>query len=186
METYPAHLETNFITSSGAEVRFRPVKPEDETILQDFFYSLSERTIYLRFFSHLKFFPLTFLRQFTHIDYSTHMTVVGLVEEGGYESVVAVGYYAVNSDTRMGEVSLIVRDDWQNRGVGTFLFQYLIKIAKESGLKGFTAEVLKNNASMIKLLHDTGFTVSPGAGKSSSAAELRFDEATPKENQGRS
>lgn len=174
---YPANLETSLKLNSVETIRFRPVKPEDELALQDFFYSLSERTIYCRFFAHLKFFPLSFLQKFTHIDYRTQMTVVGTTNEEGDENIIAVGYYVVNGETNAGEPAMIVRDDWQNRGVGSLLFSYLIKTAKESGLAGFTAEVLKNNSQMIRLLENAGFTLSPGFGRSSVTAELKFTAA---------
>ncbi len=184
-ENYPAHLETIVELGSEVRMRLRPVRPEDETSMQDFFYSLSDRTIYSRFFLHLKFFPLSFLRKFTHIDYSTHMTIVGEAE-GVDQTLIAVGYYAVNSGTNMGEVALIVRDDWQNRGAGTLMLNYLIKVARAQGLDGFTAEVLKNNARMIKLLHHAGFSVSPGAGRSSMSAQLRFSKDKHKVDSGAS
>ncbi len=173
-ENYPAHLETTLKLHSGGNVRFRPVKPEDETAMQDFFYSLSERAVYHRFFAHLKFFPLSFLRRFTHIDYRTQMTVVCTADEEGHDGIIAVGHYVVNGETNLGEPAMIVRDDWQQRGVGTLLFSYLIKTAKGSGLAGFTAEVLKDNLQMIRLLEKAGFTLSPGFGRSSITAELRF------------
>jgi GNAT superfamily N-acetyltransferase len=165
------------VTGAGVKISFRPVKPEDETLMQDFFYSLSERSIYCRFFSHLKFFPLSFLRLFIFVDYRTTMTVIGRVREGEFENIVAVGHYIAEDGATMSEVAMIVRDDWQNRAVGYFLLNYVIRIARGSGLTGFTAEVLKQNAPMIKLLNRAGFTVSPGIGRTFSSAELKFDPA---------
>ena len=184
-ENYPAHLETSVSVDSHTEALFRPVRPEDETMIQDFFYSLSERTIYSRFFAHLKFFPLSFLHGFARIDYRTKMTVLGLAEEGGNENIIAMGHYVVDGQTGIGEPAIIVRDDWQKRGVGRLLFDYLIDIAKESGLPGLTAEVLKENEQMIKLLSRAGFNVSQGIGKSSRTAELKFmAEAQPSDPTG--
>jgi GNAT superfamily N-acetyltransferase len=67
-----------------------------------------------------------------------------------------VGTYYLNEKTNMAEVAFVVRDGWQNKGLGTFLFQHLIKIAKRNGISGFTAEVLRENQRMQNVFNHSG------------------------------
>jgi len=59
----------------------------------------------------------------------------------------------------MAEVSLVVRDDWQNKGLGTILVDYLIDMAKKKNLEGFTAWVLKSNVKMMHIFKKLGYPV---------------------------
>ncbi|RLF09052.1 MAG: hypothetical protein DRJ98_08740 [Thermoprotei archaeon] len=70
-----------------------------------------------------------------------------------------MGSYARIPHTRMAEVSLVVRDDWQNKGLGTLLLKYLIEIAKKKGFEGFTAWVLIENTKMMHIFKKLGYPI---------------------------
>ena len=53
----------------------------------------------------------------------------------------------------------VVRDDWHQRGIGSFLYRYLTTIAKGYGIAGFTAEVLRENKGMQAILNGSEGTV---------------------------
>jgi GNAT superfamily N-acetyltransferase len=59
----------------------------------------------------------------------------------------------------MAEVAFVVRDDWQNRGIGSFLLKHLATIAKRNGIRGFTAEVLRANRAMQRVFMKGDFKV---------------------------
>jgi RimJ/RimL family protein N-acetyltransferase len=69
---------------------------------------------------------------------------------------VAIGNYANNPNTRYAEVAFTTHQDWQDRGIGTFLLQYLIRIAKEKNIEGFTADVLSRNRAMMQVFSKCG------------------------------
>ncbi len=156
---YPEALETYRTTRSGMEVLLRPVRISDEPALKDFFYSLSDRSIYQRFISARKDMPHERLQEFVVIDYTAEMVLLAVVEEEGREIVVGVGQYGIDAETHTAEVALVVRDDLQNRGVGTELLDYLTLLAKRAGLLGFTAEVLTENEAMMNLFERSGFVI---------------------------
>ena len=53
-----------------------------------------------------------------------------------------MGSYYLDTKTNLAEVAFVVRDQWQNHGIGTFLLKHLMRIARRNGIRGFTAEVL--------------------------------------------
>lgn len=156
---YPESLETYRTTKTGLQILLRPVKISDERILKDFFYALSEDSMYLRFFSMRRDMPHQRLQDFLIIDYSRKMVILALLRNKEKETIVGLGQYEVNQDMHTAELALVVRDQCQNQGVGTELFSYLIYLARRQGLLGFTAEVLVENTSMIRLFEKMGFDI---------------------------
>jgi GNAT superfamily N-acetyltransferase len=156
---YPEYLETYRTTSRGFQIQLRPVKISDEPLLKDFFYSLSDMSLYRRFISLRKDMPHERLQEFVIIDYAKEMSILATVKEAEKELVVAVGWYGKNEITHTAEVALVVRDDHQNQEIGTELLSYLTYLAKREGLLGFTAEVLVENKPMLHLFEKMGFDI---------------------------
>jgi acyl-CoA hydrolase/GNAT superfamily N-acetyltransferase len=155
---YPKELETR-ATFDGTEVFFRPVMPTDEPLMQDLFYALSEESIYYRFFTGTSVMPHTRVQRFTTIDYQKELAIVGVVGEEGHEEIIAVGRYTVEPDTNMAEVAFLVRDDWQRKGIGSWLQNYLIEIAKKRGIVALKARTLADNTAVLRLVHKAGVTI---------------------------
>jgi acyl-CoA hydrolase/RimJ/RimL family protein N-acetyltransferase len=156
---YPEHLETFRTTSAGLTVFMRPVKMSDESLLKDLFYSLSERSLYRRFISTRKDMPHERLQEFVIIDYTKRTTILATVSDGERETVVGMGEYSVEETSHTAEVAFVVKDDYQGKGVGTELLDYLIYLSKRQGLLGFTAEVLAENSAMLHLFEKAGFDI---------------------------
>lgn len=153
---YPEELETTMVTKDGSELIVRPVRPTDEEMLSDMFYDLSDQTIINRFFSMLKSMPHRKLQQFCCIDYEAEMSFVAITKEGVKQRVVGVGSYHLNPATHRAEIAFMVADAWQGKGIGTYMIQSLVKVARSKNIKGFTAEVMRDNVAMIALMHKTG------------------------------
>ena len=154
---YPEHLESYRTTSTDFSFLLRPVKISDEPLLKDFFYSLSDQSLFRRFISVRKDMPHERLQEFVIIDHTKEMMILATVRDEEAEKAVAVGQYGINGDTHTAEVALVVRDDFQNKGIGTELLSYLTYLAKRGGLLGFTAEVLVENKPMQHLFEKMGF-----------------------------
>ncbi|HEY5526664.1 MAG TPA: GNAT family N-acetyltransferase [Candidatus Anoxymicrobiaceae bacterium] len=154
---YPEELERFRTTSAGLELLMRPVKMSDEEVLKDFFYSLSDQSNYRRFIMLRRRLPHEVLQKFTAIDYTKQMIILAVIEEGEKELVVGVGQYVVMEDTHTAEIALAVRDDYQQKGIGSLLLSYMSEIAKRQGLLGFTADVLGENKPVMKLVEKAGF-----------------------------
>ena len=156
---YPEELKRTVTLKDGTKVLLRPIKPSDATLKQHLFYALSKETIKKRYLGSLKAMPLKRIWPYVTVDYENEMSIVGVVMEGEMENFVAIGSYARIPHTRMAEVSLVVRDDWQNKGLGTLLLKYLIEIAKKKGFEGFTAWVLIENTKMMHIFKKLGYPI---------------------------
>lgn len=134
---------------NGRTIEFRPLLPSDEFAYRNFFYSLKEETIYLRFFYKMKLFSHEHAQQqWSSVDYRKNMSIIGLVQKGGHQEIVAIGTYADDGNGR-AEVAFVVREDFQGQGVTSHLLPQLEAIAKENGFRGFVATVLRENQAML-------------------------------------
>ncbi len=156
---YPDALETHRVTKTGLDILLRPVKISDEPLIKEFFYSLSDESMYLRFASARKDMPHRRLQEFVALDYSREMVILAVIAKDERETVIGLGQYAVDEATHMAEFAFVVRDEYQNKGVGAELSSYLTYLAKKQGLLGFTAEVLVDNAPTLHLLEKMGYKI---------------------------
>jgi L-amino acid N-acyltransferase YncA len=153
---YPAHLESKFTTKDGDVLLIRPIRPADEDLIKDMFYSFSEQTKYLRYHGTLKAMPHNKVQVFCNVDYDTEMALVAVHGTGGMEEIVAVGRYLTNPAKRAAEMAFVVADQWQRKGLGTHLFRRLLEIGNQEGIREFHADVLPENAGMLKIFHSSG------------------------------
>ncbi|MFX1520536.1 MAG: GNAT family N-acetyltransferase [Promethearchaeota archaeon] len=156
---YPEELETYRTTKTGLEVLLRPVKISDEPLLKDFFYSLTDKSLYRRFSSARTDMPHERLQEFVIIDYTKEMVIMAVKEHEEKEEILGLGQYGINEGTRTAEIAFVVKDDYQRKGIGTELLTYLTQLAKKQGLLGFTAEVLVENRPMLRLFEKMGFDI---------------------------
>lgn len=158
-EEYPRELEALKTTKTGFKVFLRPVKISDESLVREFFYSLSDQSLYLRFASVRKDMPMTRLKEFLSVDYHQDVLILAVIEEGENEQIVGLGQYSSKPGSDYAEVSVTVRDKFQNQGIGTELVAYLRSLARKRGLRGFQAEVLTRNGNMLWVFKKMGFRV---------------------------
>jgi acyl-CoA hydrolase/RimJ/RimL family protein N-acetyltransferase len=156
---YPETLEAYRTTKYGLRISLRPIKITDEHLLKDFFYSLSQDSMYHRFVSTRKDMHHDRLQRFSVIDYTKEMVILATVGEGGKEIIAGMGQYFIDEATHTAEVAFVVRDSFQGRGIGTELLSYLTYLAKKAGLHGFSAQVLADNRPMLQLFEHMGFGI---------------------------
>ena len=105
------------------------------------------------------------------------MAIVTTVADLAGDRIVAVGrYMRVSEEDKMAEVAFLVRDEWQNRGIGRALLQYLIDIAQKHGIEGFVASVLADNKQMMGVFHSCGYKLSTGFQDGIYEVSFRFDQ----------
>jgi acyl-CoA hydrolase/GNAT superfamily N-acetyltransferase len=159
---YPEELELVTLLDDGTELRIRPIRSTDEDLLRDFYYRLSDQTVsqYLHF--HPNALPHTERLKLVTIDYRQHMALIVTHDQDGREEMLGEARYIINQATRRAEVTCLVRDDWQGRGIGTLLMNKLLETGNAQQVTGFDASVQASNEPMKDLLLRLGFVVLPG------------------------
>ncbi|MBM9603712.1 GNAT family N-acetyltransferase [Desulfopila inferna] len=153
-------MRSTMLLKDGTQVYFRSVQPTDEPRMKDLLYDLSRETVYYRFMSQQNRFTHKQIQDFVYIDHRKDVAIVGTVPEAHGDDVICVGRYYLDEETNRAEVAFIIRDDWQNKGLGTYLYRHMAEIAKRNGIAGFTAEVLRSNNRMQTIFIHAGHKVS--------------------------
>jgi len=76
--------------------------------------------------------------------------ITGAEISRGGRTVIGLPSQNSKGDPNVGDVGFVVEEKYQGLGIATYLYEMLIRLAKERGLKGFTAEVLQTNKAMMK------------------------------------
>jgi acetyltransferase len=154
---YPKHLESVERSRDGTVVQVRPVRPEDEPLLQDLAGHMSPKDLRLRFFTAVRGLTHAVAARLSQIDYDREMALLAL--HGGV--VLGVAHFFADPDRQRAEYAIAVRTDWKGRGVGYLLMNRLIDIARQCGIGELVGEVLPENWPMLQICRALGFTVAP-------------------------
>jgi len=139
-------------------VYFRPLRPFDEKAIQDFFYSHSPQTIYSRYLRNVESLPHEEALLRVSVDYNKDMAVAGFDSPAPYGKMVCIGRYTRGEDGT-AEVAVVVKEDYQGIGIGTFLVEMFIKAAARHGLPYLVAQISRTNFGMLRIVKKLGFTV---------------------------
>ena len=153
---YPKEIRTTKTFKNDLKVRFRAIKPSDEDEMRRLFYRFSDEAVYYRYFTNLKAMPHASMQKYVNVDYGQILSIVGLVGVPGKGRLIAEGRYAKSYSSPYAEIAFVVDESYQRYGIATFMYRYLVKLAKERGLQGFKAYVLASNRAMMKVFEKEG------------------------------
>ena len=148
----PRHWEADVLLRDGRTAHVRPVRPEDEQLMVEFYARVSDESKYLRFFAPMPTLSDKDLHRFTNVDHVDRVALIMLL--GG--EMIAVGRFEV-TDPGEAEVAFLVEDAHQGRGIGQLLLEHLAQAGRERGVERFVAEVLPDNKAMIATFRDAGY-----------------------------
>src|ERR1700741_751492 len=117
----------------GREVEIRALGPADRAKLQETVASMSEQTLYRRFFAPKRGFSEKEIDFYLNVDFVSHVALVALMEESGRRPIVGGGLYIV---TVLGcaEIAFAVEDAHQGLGIATRLMRHLVALARAAGI----------------------------------------------------
>nr|MDO8108961.1 GNAT family N-acetyltransferase [Candidatus Sigynarchaeota archaeon] len=146
-------IEWTFDTKDLGPVKFRPVKTTDERLLQELYYSLSEKDRLHRFLSHRKVFSHEDIQARMACDYLTRMVIVGTKGTEKDMWIVAEGAYYVDPNTNMAEISITVHDKYRGQGLAKHMFEKIIELGRERGISGLFGEIYSDNIAIFRILN---------------------------------
>ena len=159
---YPMRYVSRWQAKNGMQVLIRPIRPEDEPAMARFHETLSEQSVYLRFFHMEKLSSRVAhdrLMRKCFIDYDREMALVVERENtgNGEREIMAVGRLTRSPRAREAEVAVLVADRFQRCGLGSELLGRLIQVGRDEHFERITATILPENMTMRALARRYGF-----------------------------
>lgn len=163
----------------GTRFTLRPIRPEDEPAMVRFHRSLSDRSVYLRYFHQISLSERVAHERLAGVCSTGQERAIVLVAETEDKDIAGVGRLMRDeTNNASAEFAVIVSDAWQDRGVGSALLERLIAIAGEEGLSRVTGYVLADNNAMLDLCQRLGFVLGlPNGGVVDVTLDLRSPPA---------
>ncbi len=157
---YPSQYESRLTLKDGRQVFLRPILGTDRDRIVDLFNRISPESLYMRFLKHYRVLPEDMLYHFTHLDYVDRFALVAVVEEEGDDAIIAVARYAHEPREDLTDLAIVVRDDWQNLGLGKSLLIRIVDAGREHGINRFVSMMDPGNTMIRQTLSRLGYEVS--------------------------
>lgn len=152
----PANYSAVETLPNGGRITIRSLQPKDRDDLTTAVQRTSAQSLYRRFFAPRREFSENEVSFFVNVDFIKHVALIAVDEAGEHHTIAGGGRYVVGEPGR-AELAFMVVDQYQTRGIGAALLRHLVAIARESGLRELTADVLSDNLPMLKILERGGF-----------------------------
>ncbi len=148
---YPADIAATHTVKNDLEIRFRAIKPSDEEGMRNLFYRFSDEAVYARYFHSVSSMPHAKMQEYVNVDWNQVMSIVGLFGEEGQGRIIAEARYIKIPGNPFAEAVFVVDEKYQRLGIATMMYEMLVGLAQERGIKGFVAEVFFSNIGMMKV-----------------------------------
>ncbi len=154
---YPSHFTRTMQLGDGTRVVLKPIRPEDESMGREMLTALSEETLRTRFFGVPRI-DHDLLVRFCDIDYEREIAINAQIEKDGKKMMIGGFRLIAEPDPATAQFAVLVRDEYQEMGIGRQLMNIMIDVARERGLKEIFGLILSENKRMLALCRGLGFT----------------------------
>jgi acetyltransferase len=159
---YPSQYVGEWALRDGTQVLIRPIRPDDEPMVVEFHETLSEQSVYLRFFHAMQLSQRTGHDRMVRIcfnDYDREIALVAEYEEpgSGKRTILGVARLSRLYGTEDSEFSLLVNDRWHGKGLGSEMLRRLIEVARDERIANILADILPENYVMQHVCEKLGF-----------------------------
>ena len=174
---YPSQYVSPFTMKDGTEVTLRPIRPEDEPLMGRFHETISDRSVYLRYFSSMSLSSRVAHERLARICFVDYDRVIALVVDHknkatGQRQILGVGRLIKLNAKNEAEVAILVSDQYQKQGLGIELLRRAVQVARDENLGSVSAEMLRDNMSAQRMFKKVGFHLRPPADSSCISAVL--------------
>jgi acyl-CoA hydrolase len=158
------------------KARVRAIKSTDESMIRDLFYHLSQSSVYFRYFSPKRSMPHDNLYEYVTLAEDKGISLVVTIGARETRRIIAEARYVIDQSGSFAEAAFMVAEEFQGRGIGSFLLNYLIELARERGVEGFRLEVLSTNGPMLRMMDNLPFRLAKQLDNGVIVISFRFDE----------
>ena len=176
---YPSQYVSEWTSKEGSRFTIRPIRPEDEPLMVEFHHTLSDRTVYLRYFASLSLPARIAHERLLRIcfgDYEREMVLIAERHDpgAGKPGIVGVGRLNKLRGRNEAEVAVLVADELQGRGLGSELLRRIVQVARDEKVGKLCSEMLHDNVAMQMISKKLGFQLRKyhDAGSISAVLEL--------------
>ncbi|BAZ86789.1 bifunctional acetate--CoA ligase family protein/GNAT family N-acetyltransferase [Dolichospermum compactum] len=176
---YPSQYVSSWKLANGTPVTIRPIRPEDEPLMVQFHKTLSEESVYFRYFHLIKLSQRITHERLTRIcfiDYDREMALVAEYQNPDTEKseILAVGRLSKLHENNAAEFAMLVSDKFQYQGLGTELLRRLLEVGKNEKIGCIYADILADNSGMQRVCENLGFQIGTTSDTTVLRAEIRF------------
>jgi len=172
---FPLGEERQAELANGRRVLLRPTRTTDARLLQDLFFTMRDEDVQTRFFRRLRSLTDEMAEHLCSVSYDQEMAFAAVVGDREAERIVGTSSYFVDPATGMADVAFMVDPAWQGVGLGTALQQTTVDYARRQGLRGFKADVLAENAPMLRVFARSGLRMETQLDSGTFEVKLYFD-----------
>jgi acetyltransferase len=176
---YPSQYISNWKLNNGTPITIRPIRPEDEPLMVEFHKTLSEESVYFRYFHMIKLSQRITHERLTRIcfiDYDREMALVAEYQnpETEKQEILAVGRLSKLHGSNAAEFAMLVSDKFQDQGLGTELLRRLLEVGKNEKSCCIYADILADNSGMQRVCEKLGFQITNTSDTTVLRAEIKL------------
>jgi acetyltransferase len=176
---YPSQYISNWKLNNGTPITIRPIRPEDEPLMVEFHKTLSEESVYFRYFHMIKLSQRITHERLTRIcfiDYDREMALVAEYQNPETEKreILAVGRLSKLHGSNAAEFAMLVSDKFQYQGLGTELLRRLLEVGKNERSCCIYADILADNSGMQRVCEKLGFQITNTSDTTVLRAEIKL------------
>jgi acyl-CoA hydrolase/GNAT superfamily N-acetyltransferase len=173
------NVEVRKIELRGDMYNLRPLRPSDERLLQEFFYSHNQETLLMRYSHHPKQMSREKACTLVAVDQTKDLALCIVKSVGPKEEIEAVGRFYFVEEKNSAEVAFVVREIHQGKGMAKNLLNEMLSVARKRNLKTMHAYVRSDNKPMLRVFERHQFERVRGVSPDEIFLELDVKTARP-------
>ncbi|MDK1472237.1 GNAT family N-acetyltransferase [Streptomyces sp. 549] len=141
------------LLADGTTVQLREARPADRAAVLRMYEGMTAQHLRYRFFGSGRRVTERSAERICAAGRRGERALLALV---GDEVLGSAEFHRDPDHPDTADMAIAVADAWHHRGVGTLLLEHLAHLARNDGLRAFTADALAENTALLELVADIG------------------------------